>query len=250
MKIIDVNCAVGMPLKSDRFVSAEGLYQWMADYRIDSCVTYHAEAGREPEEFNLQMCRMAAASGGKLRACLLLNPSLESLGLPGEGTPVERLKALRPSAVRVMPDAQAFLFNDFYAAEILEVCQQLRMPIILTKKYDAMFLHDLPQVCEKYPNVPIILPRFGLKQSRYYFPILKKLPNVYLDMSTMLDTASIEEICQRFGSEHLVFGSGLPGYEPSGAYGLLFYAQISQQDRENIAHANFERLEGGIRYDD
>ena len=250
MKIIDVNCAVGAPLKSDRFISQEGLYQWMDDYHIDSAVTYQAEAIREPEKYNLQMCEMAAASGGKLRACMALNPSLVNLGLPGEGTPVERLKALRPSAVRNFPDEQRFLFNSFYASDILDVCQEFHMPIIVTKKYDDMFIHDLPDVCEKYPDVPIILPRFGQNRSRYYFPILKKLPNVYLDMSIMLDVASIEEICERFGSHRLVFGSGLPNYEPSGAYGLLFYSNISQQEKENIAHANFERLEGGIRYDD
>ena len=199
---------------------------------------------------NCMLIEMAAASGGKLRACMALNPSLVNLGLPGEGTPVERLKALRPSAVRVFPDEQKFLFNSFYASDILDACQELHMPVIVTKAYDDMFIHDLPDVCEKYPDVPIILPRFGQNKSRYYFPILKKLPNVYLDMSIMLDVASIEEICQRFGSERLVFGSALPNYEPSGAYGLLFYANISQQEKENIAHANFERLEGGIRYDD
>jgi predicted TIM-barrel fold metal-dependent hydrolase len=172
------------------------------------------------------------------------------LGIPGEGTPVERLKKLRPSAVRAFPEEQKFRFDTFYAEDILQVCQQLHLPVILTQTYDQLFLTGLPQVCEQYPEVPIILPRFGMNKCHCAFPILKKLHNVYLDMSTMADVAVIEEITERFGSTNLLFGSGLPTYEPSGALGLLYYAGISQKDRENIAFRNFERLEGGIRYDD
>ena len=249
MKIIDVNCAIGAPLVSQRFTTVEGLLQWMDDYRIESALVHHAEAQREPYMANALMCRISAESDGRIRACMALNPSLEDLGLPGEGDPVERLKALRPSAVRAFPDAQRYPFTAFYAAHILEVCQQLHMPLIVDVTYNDLFLAMLPEICEKYPDVPLILPRFGLNRSRQYMPILEKLPNVYLDMSIMLDTGSLEEICRRFGSEHLVFGSGMPTYEPGGALGLLYYAQISDADKENITHANFERLEKAIRWD-
>ena len=249
MKIIDVNCAIGAPLVSPRFTTAEGLLKWMDDYRIGSALVHHTEAQREPHMANALMRQISAESNGRIRACMALNPSLEDLGLPGEGAPVERLKALRPSAVRAFPDAQKYPFTAFYAAPILEVCQQLRMPLIVDVSYTDMFLAMLPEICEKYPDVPLILPRFGLNRSRQYMRILEKLPNVYLDMSIMLDTGSIEEICRRFGSEHLLFGSGLPTYEPGGALGLLYYAQISDADKANIAYANFERLEQAIRWD-
>ena len=249
MKIIDVNCAIGAPLKSYRYTTAHGLVQWLEDYQIHSALTYHAEALREPERGNRLMIEECAASNGRLLCCMALNPSLQNLGLPGEGTAAERLKAIRPSAVRVFPDDQKYLFNTFYASDILDVCQQLHMPLIVTQNYTDLFLSQLPEVCRQYPDVPVILPRFGLNRSRAYFPILKKLPNVYLDMSIMVDTGSIEEICQNFGSERLLFGSGLPTYEPAGALGLLYYSQISQDDKENIAHRNFENLESRIRYD-
>jgi len=250
MKIIDVNCAIGAPLVSDRFTTAEGLLQWLDDYRIESALVHHAEAQREPHMANACMQRISAESQGRIRACMALNPSLEDLGLPGEGDPVARLKTLRPSAVRVFPDTQKYPFTAFYAAPILEVCQQLHMPLIVDVTYNDLFLAMLPEICEKYPDVPLILPRFGHNRSRQYMPILKKLPNVYLDMSIMIDTGAIEEICSRFGSEHLLFGSGLPTYEPSGALALLYYAQIPQQEKENIAHANFERLEKAIRWEE
>lgn len=250
MKLIDVNCAIGAPMKSYRYTDAQGLLKWMDDFHIQSALTYHSEALREPEIGNTLMLQAAAASNGRLKVCMALNPSLENLGLPGEGNAVERLRAIRPSAVRIFPEEQKFLFDTFYSEDILQVCQQLHMPLIVTTAYTDIFLAQLPQVCKEYPDVPIILPRFGMNRVRQCFPILKKLPNVYFDISVMVDVAVIEEIVQRFGSTRLLFGSGLPQYEPSGELGLLVYSQISQQDKENIAYRNFERLEGGIRYDD
>lgn len=250
MHIIDINCAIGEPMRSKRYSTAEGLLQWLDQYRIDGALAYHSEAMREPEMGNSLMVQAAAASGGRLKLCLALNPSLESLGIPGEGTPLERLKKLRPSAVRIFPTEQLYPFDTFYAEEILQVCNQLCLPLIVDGTYDNCFLTQLPNVCRAYPDVPIILLRFLYNRSRQYMPILKKLPNVYLDMSTHVDVGGMEEIVERFGSTNLLFGSGLPTYEPSGALGLLLYAQISDDHRENIASGNFLRLEGGIRYDD
>lgn len=250
MQIFDFNCAIGEPMRSTRYSTAEGLLSWLDKYHIDGALAYHSEAMREPEMGNRLMMEAAAASGGRLKPCLVLNPSLQSLGIPGEGTPLERLMKLRPSAVRIFPGEQLYPFDPFYAEEILQVCQQLHLPLIVDCPYDMLFMTRLPEVCKTYPDVPIILLRFLYNRSRLYMPILKKLPNVYLDMSTHIDVGGMEEVVQRFGSEHLLFGSGLPIYEPSGALGLLLYAQISDTDRANIASSNFLRLEGGIRYDD
>lgn len=250
MQIIDFNCAIGEPMRSQRYSTADGLLEWLDKYGIHSALCYHSEAMREPEMGNALMVEAAAASGGRLKLCLALNPSLQSLGIPGEGTPLERLKKLRPSAVRIFPGEQLYPFDAFYVEEILDVCQQLHLPLIVDCPYDNFFLSRLPDVCKAYPDVPIILIRFMYNRSRIYMPILRKLPNVYLDMSIHIDMGGMEEVVERFGSTNLLFGSGLPTYEPSGALGLLIYAQISDADRANIASSNFLRLEGGIRYDD
>lgn len=250
MKLMDINCGIGAPLKSHRYQTAEGLLRWMDDYRIDSALAYHSEALREPEMGNALMQRAAAASGGRLRLCFAVNPSLDSLGIPGTGSVLERLRAARPSALRVFPKEQDYPFNSFYADSILAPAQALRLPVVLDMDYTEPFLNALPQLCADYPDVPFIFLRYGFKHSRTIFPMLRKLRNVYLDTSIMVDVGQIEELVERFGSERLLFGSGLPTYVPDGALGLLLYAGLGADDFENITHRNFERLEGAIRYDD
>lgn len=252
MKIIDINCAVGESFNSPRYRTAQGLVEWMDRYRLDHAVTYQGVAMRDPELGNRQMLEDCAVSGGRLSPCLVVNPSLQSLGIPGEGSALERLRAARPAAIRTFHDDQKYPFTSFFAEKILSAAQELHMPVIVSPTYKPFmqFFPQLPSICADFPDVPLILLRVGFNRSRVIFPVLEKLPNVYFDMSIMLDCGQIDEIVERYGSGNLLFGSGLPDYEPSGALGLLYYSCISQEDKENIAHRNWERLQGGIRYDD
>lgn len=247
MYIIDINAVIGAPTKAWRFTTEEALISCLDDYRIDAAVTCHMLADRSPEEGNARMLDVARASGGRLKPCLLLEPTLDSLGIPGTGTVQERLRAAKPSAVRVTQGPQPHFWMDtFYAQDLLAPLNELRMPLIIDGGYSPEFFHALPEMARAYPNVPMILVRYGLNESRTIYPLLKHTSNVYFDMSTMLDCGGIEEIVEKFSSTRLLFGSGLPHFVPAGALGLLLYAEISQADRENIAHGNFERLEGGI----
>ena len=247
MHIIDINTAVGAATKSWRFTKVESLISYLDDYRIDTALTYNALADRTPEEGNAQMLEIAKASNGRIKPCFLLEPVLDTLGVPGTGTVVERLKAAKPAAVRVTQgQSPHFWMDKFYAQDMLAPLNEMRMPLIIDGGYTPEFLHHLPEMAQAFPNVPMILVRYGLNDARTIHPLLKYTSNVYFDMSIMLDAGGIEEIVEKFGSTRLLFGSDLPFHVPAGALAMLMYAQISEQDRENIAHANFERLEGGI----
>lgn len=249
MHIFDINVALGEATKSSRFRDADGLLRWLDDYRIHGALVYDAECLRDPEKGNAQALAHARASGGRIKACVGLNPSLMEGCLPGEGSLEDRLLQARPAAARVFPDNNAYPLDAFYARDLLCVLHRLRMPVIVDGAYDNAFLSSLPATAEAFPDARFILLRHGLNRSRTVVPLLKYTQNVFFDMSTMVDTGQIEQLVRDFGADRLLFGSGLPFFEPSGALGLLLYAEIGQADRERIASGNFERLEGEIRYD-
>ena len=254
MKIIDVSCGIGKGkmLRPLRYTDLPGMLAWLDDNEISEAVTFHSDACRDPETGNARMLQLCAASGGRLKPCLVVDPSLPSLGIPGEGSVTERLRAARPAALRTFHDDQKYPFTSFFAGHILDAAKELRLPVIISPPYKPLrsFFPALASVCAEYPEVPFVLLRTGFNRSRVIFPILERLTNVYFDISTMLDCGQIDEIVERFGSRNLLFGSGLPTYEPSGALGLLYYSAVSPEDRENIAFRNWERLEGGALLDD
>lgn len=249
LKIIDVDCGLGMAFKSYRYRDEEGLISYLDNCGIRTSVVYSAYALTDPELGNAEMLKIASESDGRILPCFVVQNSLPSMGFPGEGTPAQRLAASRPAAIRIFPTAFRFPFSAFYCEEILETAKISGVPVIIEPPYDNTFFMELPKVCNDYPEIPFILLRQGLNCSRTIFPIMRKLKNVYFDISIMDDVGQIEELVDRYGSDNLLFGGGLPINEPTGGLGLLFYSDITQEHRENIAYRNFERILGGVNYD-
>jgi predicted TIM-barrel fold metal-dependent hydrolase len=250
MKFIDVNAALGPQPHPARYTDAAGLLAYMDDYRITSAVVGHSAAQLAPWVYNAEISRIAGESGGRLLACHLLDPMLGEKSEPGEGTLEERLRAMRPAAVRMLPATQNYPLNAFFCDNILGALDKLRLPLMLDAN-EAPAFKDLPALAMDFPNMPIVLLRRYFICSRSLTPLLTKLKNFYLDMSIVIDTGYLEELVgERCGSERLLLGSGLPHHVPAGSLSMVLYSTIGERHKENILHANWERLQGGIRYDD
>lgn len=249
MKVIDVNVMLGPWLTPMRYRTVSGLMNYLDDYRITSAVTYHSAAQMTPWRYNGEMSDIAGDSGGRIQACHVLDPALGEKNEPGEGTLKERLRAIRPAAVRMMPASQSFPLNGFFCGQILSILDELRIPLLLDKA-EAPPLADIPQLASEFPNMPVVLLRCTFNRARYYMPLLEKLKNVYVDTGILVDTGALEELVnERRASEKLLMGSGLPHHVPAGGLSIVLYSPIDDAHKENILYRNWERLQGGIRYD-
>lgn len=248
MRILDANVGVGMPAKSDRYSDMDGLIKCLDIYRISEALVYNTEAIRDPWEGNARMMEYAAKYAERVKPCVWLDASLDDMGLPGEGGVLDRFSALKPAAARVLQgEAGHFPMDKFYAQDLLKPLNEIHMPLIIDGEYAHDFFRSLPDMANAFPDIPMIIIRKGLNDSRIINPLLKYTRNVFFDISIMLDSGQIEELVEKFGGERLLFASGLPQYAPAGALALLLYTEIPEDEREMIAHGTFERLEGGIR---
>lgn len=248
-KITDVNVMLGPWRSPMRYRTADGLYEYMNDYRITAAVVYHSAAQLNPWEYNAEISRIAVESGGRLMACHVLDPMLAEKCEPGEGSLMERLKANRPAAVRLLPRSQHYPLNTFFCDQILGVLNELRLPLLLDAG-EMPSVEDIPPLARDFPDMPIVILRHYFNSSRSLTPLLVKLSNVYVDMNIIIDTGYLEELVNdRCGSEKLLFGSGLPHHVPAGGLSMVFYSTIGEEHKKNILYANWERLQGGIRYD-
>jgi predicted TIM-barrel fold metal-dependent hydrolase len=249
MKIIDVNVMLGPWPAPARYCTVDGLLQYLDDYRIASAVVCHSAAQMNPWQYNGEMSRIAVESGGRVLACHVLDPMLVEQSEPGEGTLKERLMANRPVAVRMMPKAQNYPLNAFFCDQVLDVLNDLRLPLLLDAD-EAPSFADIPPLARDFPDIPFVILRHYFNCSRSLTPLLTKLNNVYIDMNTIIDTGYIEELVnERCGSEKLLLGSGLPHHVPAGGLSMVLYSTIDERHKQNILHGNWERLQGGIRYD-
>ena len=248
MKIIDINVMAGPQSAPTRYRDAKGLIKILDDYRISTAVVCHSAAQMVPWQFNEEMSQIAEDSSGRIQACHILDPMLYEKNETGEGTLTERLKKNRPAAVRMLPKTQNYPLNSFFCGHILEVLNELRLPLLLDAS-EAPSFEDIPQLAQEFPEIPIVILRRYFNCSRALTPLLTKLTNVYIDINIIIDTGYLEELVNnRCGSEKLLLGSGLPWHVPAGGLSMVHYSTIENNHKENILYKNWERLQKEIRY--
>ena len=169
----------------------------------------------------------------------------------------EYLKKAYENRVRLFrpfPKRQLFYLNDFYMKKIYKILSRAKFPIMLDLKQlditgSKYFDIDvLEYVLDENKEMPVILEA-SLKQcmfSRYFFPLLERFENLYIEVSGMLLYDQIEHYVEKFGSKRLIFGTNYPNLPVEINTNRITLANITQADKENIAFNNLNNIIGGI----
>ena len=244
MRITDVNCMIGSwPSRLRVFKTSDDLTAVMDQYRLSDCVAFHSKAMWSAKRGNDAMKEVAESSSGRIKHCYVLDSNLGSSIMPEAEELLKQLCVEKPAAVKLFPVSRKFRADSFYCGELLEVLNELEMPVLFDSDQTLGF-EELPILAKNYPKIKFVILRHGLNESKFIIPLIKKLENVYFDTSIMIDTGILEEIIGKYGSEKLLFGSGLPFFVPAGALSMVIYARIKDDDKENIFYKNWLKIEG------
>ena len=155
---------------------------------------------------------------------------------------------------RLFPKSQLFYVNDHYMKELFKILSQKKFPVMLDLKQlditgNKYFDIDvLERILADNKDMPFILET-SLKQcmfSRFYFPLLERFENLYLEVSGLLLYDQIEHYVERFGSKRLIFGTSYPNLPIEINTNRIILADISGPDKHNIAFDNLNEIVGGI----
>lgn len=155
---------------------------------------------------------------------------------------------------RVFPKSQLFYINDYYMKEIFKVLSERKFPVMLDMKQlditgNKYFDIDiLEKILDDNKNMPIILET-SLKQcmfSRYYFSLLERFENLYLEVSGLLLYDQIEHYVEKFGSKRLIFGTSYPNLPIEINTNRILLSDMGVEDKNNIAFNNLNDIMGGI----
>ena len=98
-------------------------------------------------------------------------------------------------------------------------------------------------LAEKYPDATFICGHSFFTDFGRAYQRLRDLPNIYFELTAVPGVRGlIEEICEKAGSERLLFGTDLPWFSTIHSVGCLADADISDADRENILYRNGDKL--------
>lgn len=143
-----------------------------------------------------------------------------------------------PPNQRLLSSASPWSMGEYY-----EELAQAQLPFMIKAEHIAP--HVLYEISRLQPNLKIVLLDIHYTLVKELYALLPVAQNLYLESSGLRGYRMISDICGTFGAHRLVFGSRYPSYEPGAALADLYYADISDSEREIIAcnQQAFENLD-------
>lgn len=255
MKFIDCNCAIGYKTVNYEIVNhenflvqeaaeqardAEALLTELDSCGIDAAIVYHntmtdVSPGYGNEKI---LAETVKAPERLIPTWTILPPVTET-----EFAPERLFGAMKASGVRMLrayPARNRYLLNSVTMGELLQEIAAARIPLYLSPSTGWEYIFE---TLKEYPNLTVILNNYGLwSHDRFLYPLLRAYKNVYMESGDMQTAGQIKEICRRFGSERILFGSDFPSNGIGGPLAALLGSGIRADELENIAFRNIERV--------
>ena len=181
----------------------------------------------------------AAASGGcEYPVYRLMPPAYPEESFTREQ--MERAIAEERALFRIHPASYAAPLHVWMYDWMLDVLCESRTPLLVSLQ--ELDLNDAAAVKEAYPELRLIITNTDQWLNRQYVRFAQYYPHVYFDACNTIEYYGIENMTEILGAERFLFGTYMPEKEPYDKLFQLLYCELSREQKELIAHGNFERL--------
>jgi len=255
MKLIDCSACIGRAAVNRLIINHEDypVYEKVTqpkDYKellaemdfcgVDEAVTWHVSMFDVAPRFGNET--FFAETGnytGRLHGTMTVLPSISDRGFDVQSID-DAVEKYGLVGLRFFPQNNRYMLDRVTCGDVLDYCVQKNLPAYLTPMDNWQHIFD---VMREFPKLTAIITNYGLWGSdRYFYPLVNAYKNVYVDTSDFQEIIGLEAFVNRFGSERLLFGTNYPCDNMGGPIATLVGARISDQDKQNIAHANIQRL--------
>jgi predicted TIM-barrel fold metal-dependent hydrolase len=107
---------------------------------------------------------------------------------------------------------------------------------------NQVLLSDLDAILSTFPNLKVVLQGSRWESTRYTQPLMKKHPNLHLDLSAHQGNHAIELFAEWYGADRVLFGTGALEKSPGAAKAFVDYCTLNDADKQLIAAGNISRL--------
>lgn len=124
---------------------------------------------------------------------------------------------------------------------VIRAIQPLRPFILL--RHDEAGVPDILEFSAVFPDVPLILTDYAWGPCITVYDLMRRRKSILADNSWHHTCSGLELAVKQFGAGRLVFGTG-PRSHNGAAIAALARADITDAERNRVAHGNLDRLLG------
>ena len=250
LDFFDCNVVVGKIKKPmpGGVLDAPRLMAEMDRYGIRETLFHHALAKRNDPMRGNVLASEAAAQSERLHPCWILLPPGTG-EIPPLGELGEAMRKAGARAARIAPDAgnHAYSLAEIVCGELFDWLARRRIPLFV--ELGPVSWESVDSIIERHPELRLVLTDVSYRINRDLYPRFKAYPHLFVETSGLEQHCGIQDVCERFGPERLLFGSRLPLMCPGAAKHAIESAGISEEAKALIAGGNLRRLLQDVRYD-
>ena len=164
---------------------------------------------------------------------------------------IDRLMSLGLRGIKLHPDFQHFCLDDPQAVRMFEMMAERDLPLLVHTgdyRYPYSDPERMARALDKVPKLRAICAHFGgWSQWDQAWKLLAGRNNVYVECSSSLYALKPDEavkVIHRYGADKVFFGTDYPMWNPSEEVARLMALPLTDEEREQILHLNFERFIG------
>ena len=148
-------------------------------------------------------------------------------------------------AVRLYPRTHSYSLDTWQCGDLLSALSERRYLVLMD--IEQTDWSEVDRICAAFPDLSLVITQLGYRYLRFLFGLWPRHQNLYCDLSNFSTYLGVEEVLERFGSDRLLFGTGLPTLDGGGPIARVFYTRAPESDIEAMAHGNLERLLDRVR---
>jgi predicted TIM-barrel fold metal-dependent hydrolase len=210
-------------------------------------VTHSAAKWHHPPTGNARLAE-ATAGQDRLLACRVVLPAATG-EVAAEERQVADLLAAGARAARLCPAAHRLSLEPWEVDPLLGALAERRVPLLLDLDNShwsaARPWASIERACRAHPRLPVVLLREPQANLRTLFPLLDRCPNLIVETSSLQAHDGLALLVRRWGAHRLVFGTGLPQWDPGLPITGLTYAGLAPADLAAVAGGTLQALLDG-----
>jgi predicted TIM-barrel fold metal-dependent hydrolase len=246
LNYFDSFVTVGRP----RIGKKAGIYEMgeieaeLRSFHIKESLIHHCFSYEDyPEVGNEEVLKLTAEKEHLHPVWVLLPEHTGEMPPPEELVPQMLDRGVK--AASVYPKTQHWSLAQWSAGSLLRALEAHRFPLFI--HLNETDWEEIQTLAERHPTLPIIVMGALYRISRVIFPLFKRHPNLYLEISGYQVHRGLEEAAEVVGARQFLFGTRLPEFTPAAAIMMVNYARLSDEDRALIAGGNLRRILSEVR---
>ena len=225
-------------------------------FRIGRAMVYHAQARDLESLRGNELLLESLKDEPRFVLQAVFNPAPYRDGFSAEDQAMQIVEQGFKS-VRVFPLMHGVALRSRETMNALAVLEEAGLPLFLD--YDQVYyntlqlgqheqravnLDEVAAIAQELPCLTVVPVGTNYNHLSKLYRVFDSVGNVVVETSLLQGLNCFTFICERWGAERLIFGSGMPIVSAGAARAMIMYADISDDDKRTIASGNLEKLLG------